>query len=80
MNKNNKKRTVLDLRCDCKDCEDRTKETYNLEVSCINCGWKGIAKIRKGDKAPLGEECPNCGRTWQLSYGNDPKFKKPNEG
>jgi hypothetical protein len=64
----------LDLRCFCKRCEDRTKKIYKLSVNCINCGWNGQVIIRKGDKPGLQTECPNCGCTFVLSYGHDPKF------
>jgi hypothetical protein len=66
---------LLDLRCFCKACEDRTKETYQLEASCSNCGWKGIAVLRKGDRHGVMVDCPHCG-TPRVNFGSDPKFSK----
>ena len=66
---------LLDLRCFCKRCEERTKETYQLEVLCSNCGWKGIALLRKDDEASRMKECPNCGCSWVLCFGEDPKYQ-----
>ncbi len=66
----------LDLRCNCRRCIERTEETYELYVSCYNCGWEGIAIIRKGDKPNLGEECPNCEVSYRLNFKDDPKYTK----
>lgn len=63
----------LDCRCMCKDCEERTQETYRLKVSCSNCGWKGVALLRRGDSPSWMQECPHCGRN-RLHYGTDPAF------
>lgn len=52
---------ILDCRCMCEACEARTKETYNLTIKCYNCGWDGVALIRKGDGFPSAKDCPNCG-------------------
>lgn len=65
----------LDCRCKCKDCEARTQETYRLSVTCSNCGWSGVALLRKGDRPSWQKECPHCGRN-NLHYGTDPVFAK----
>jgi len=67
---------LLDLRCMCDACENRTQDTYRLFVSCVNCGWNGIAILRKGDRPSTGKECPHCGCSYRLSFGTDPVFKQ----
>jgi hypothetical protein len=57
---------ILDFRCMCSKCEERTKETYKLQLKCSNCNWRGIALIRKGDKFSESRECPSCGVTFSL--------------
>ena len=66
----------IDLACYCEKCVRRTKKFYKLTVRCSNCGWEGIAKIRKGDKVLHSKECPNCKVGWRLVYGYDPKFER----
>lgn len=66
---------MLDLRCHCSHCEERTKEVYHLRVSCTNCGWKGIAILRKGDRAGSFGECPHCD-VQRLLFGIDPLFEE----
>lgn len=65
---------ILDLRCDCKDCKKKTKDIYHLHVKCHNCGWKGVAILRKGEKPPTEHKCPHCECSFTLNYGGDPKF------
>ena len=76
MAKKTSKLEVIDMRCLCGRCEDRTKETYKLNVSCSRCGWKGIALLRKGDSPDRMHKCPNCECAWVLIFGYDPKFDK----
>ena len=51
---------IIDHRCFCDKCEERTKEIYYLSAGCYNCGKKWIAKFRKGDKPGIIDECPYC--------------------
>ena len=74
----NDETNTIDLRCFCYKCEGRTKETYRLHVRCFNCGWKGEAILRKGDRPGPLEECPHCGIA-RLDYGDDPAFDEEHE-
>lgn len=51
---------LVDARCACPRCETRTKATYNVPGVCLNCGATFTVLNRKGDKAPLSVDCPNC--------------------
>lgn len=73
-----KSKKILDLRCFCDTCKSRTEDIYHLSAKCINCGWTGIATLRKGDKPPTYKECPHCGCSFTLCYGNDPLFEDEN--
>lgn len=51
---------VVDASCSCEDCVARTEEFYFLPGRCHNCGCRFTVKNRKGDKAALYIECPEC--------------------
>lgn len=55
------KKPEIDLRCSCRDCVERTTETYRLSAKCTNCGGRCVAVIRKGDRPRRSAECPHCG-------------------
>ena len=50
----------IDMRCDCRECTERTEETYELPAACGNCNDVFIAILRKGDTVG-SKECPTCG-------------------
>lgn len=60
---------VVDATCSCDRCTSRTSATYDLSGRCSNCGATFTVRSRKGDKAPLSVECPNCETTaysWRI--------------
>ncbi len=56
----NKELPIVDEVCDCRECINRTSETYTLDGWCINCGQRFLVRCRKGDRAPLFVDCPHC--------------------
>jgi hypothetical protein len=52
---------MVDARCMCRRCEDRTTNVYRMVGYCLNCKTEPILIIyRAGDKAS-DCDCPVCG-------------------
>jgi len=61
---------IIDTSCSCERCTSRTTAMYDLPGRCLNCGARFVVRSRKGDKPPLGIECPACevdGYSWRVS-------------
>lgn len=57
---------VIDGRCFCERCEDRTQDIYRMVGSCRNCGaGPFLILYRAGDKAAR-KDCPACGGYWDV--------------
>lgn len=52
---------IVDASCDCGRCTSRTKEMYDLDGRCLNCGQPFTVRSRRGDRAPVSVTCPACG-------------------
>jgi len=37
------------------------KQTYELEIECSNCDYRGKKELPFGEEAASGMGCPNCG-------------------
>jgi len=59
------------------------EETYTIKVSCSNCGYDGVRRIKKG--IPIiyysEEKCPDCGCKALSGHQFTPKarWKKEND-
>ena len=67
---------IVDRQCHCERCTSRTKETYLITETCINCGSKWVAKYRKGDPAQYMAECPECGVSFCVRAGTTAEAKQ----
>ncbi len=53
---------VVDGRCGCNGCVERTENIYRMVGVCLNCGAKPILMLfRVGDPA-ASQDCPICGK------------------
>jgi len=70
---------IEDYCCHCDRCKNRTEETYQLSVTCLNCGEKHIGTFRKGDRPGIMRECPFCGVS-RLRFGTTAEARRMDEG
>lgn len=58
---------MIDARCFCTRCEERTTSIYRMVSSpCSNCGAGPFLILnRAGDKA-ADLDCPECGNFWTV--------------
>lgn len=59
---------VVDKKCNCDRCQNRTTETYRLRATCLNCFFRFVVEQRKGDRNPLVLECPSCEVSGTMSW------------
>lgn len=54
------KQHIIDARCCCQNCKNRTEDVYWMEGRCYNCGVKGILILYRAKDKTSEKDCPVC--------------------
>jgi len=57
---------LIDARCGCSKCTERTQSIYRMVGDCANCkAGPFLILYRSGDQAAK-QDCPRCGNYWTV--------------
>lgn len=57
---------IIDGRCGCRKCVERTEDIYRMVGSCSNCDAGPFLILYRAGDPKADQDCPTCGNDWTV--------------